>query len=193
MPGTERNVDTETSMGIAWETQLPLCWSPEPPPESVERPAETDLRIEETLQAVSGLEDMRATPVEEASTAGPALARIEFRLNLVLELLGELLSQTQNRPPAHRVQIGARRVTWKTRAEQVPVPGETGRLDLYLHPLYSRPLRLPGRIDAVDRSGDSHQVTLSLFELDLPAQEALERWIFMHHRRAVAQARPGKV
>jgi hypothetical protein len=191
MPNTER--ETGTSMGIAWDAQLPLSWAPDAQLDATARLTGFDLQIEDTLQAVNGLEDMRTPVADDAAPSGQGLARLEFKLNLVLELLSELISQSQERPPPHQVRVGARQVSWTAVADNAPAVGETGTLELYVHPLYVRPLRLPGRINSVDVKGDQVQVTMALFELEPVAQEALERWLFLHHRRSVAQIRPGKM
>lgn len=180
-------------MGIAWDAQLPLFWSPDAQLDATAQRARFGPQIEDTLQAVSGLEDMRTPVADDASSSGEALARLEFKLNLVLDLLSTLINQSQERPPVHQVKIGARQVSWMTGADDAPAVGETGILELYVHPLYVRPLRLPGQINTVEARGKQLLVTLALFELEPAAQEALERWLFLHHRRAVAQIRPGKM
>jgi len=180
-------------MSIAWDTQVPLYWSADAQLVSSARLAALGHQIEETLQAVTGLEDLRAPVVDDTSQAGQGMARLEFKLNLVLELLSELISQSQERPPPHQVKIGARQVYWTAGADNTPAVGDTGILDLYVHPLYVRPLRLPGQVSTIDATGDHARVTLELAELEPMAQDALERWIFVHHRRSVAQARPEKM
>ena len=182
-----------TSMDIVWNTEVPLYSTADTHLASSARHATLCQQIEETLQAITGLEDMRTPVADDASQAGQGLARVEFKLNLVLELLSELISQSQERPLPRPVKIGARQVCWMGSADHPPVVGDAGILELYVHPLYVRPLRLPGRVSSIEATGDGVQVTMELVELEPMAQEALERWIFLHHRRSVAHARPGKM
>lgn len=181
------------AMGVAYDTQLALRWTTEPRPVTDARLAALSRQVESVLHAVTGLDDARAPVAEDPSQAGQALVRVEFKLNLLLELVSDLVSRSQQRPPLCEVSIGARQVRWIEKPGETPEVGATGTLDLYLHSLYPYPLKLPGRVTAVRPSGESVAVDMHISSLEPMAQEVLERWIFLHHRRAVAQARPEKM
>jgi hypothetical protein len=185
---------SQGGMGVVFETKLPVRWSSLHRVLTSMELAEVNQRVESVLHTVGNLDDQHMPLPEDVSPFGPELARLDFKLNLLLDLVGDLASRGLERPPLRWVQIGARSVVWEDSLENAPEEVNSwGKLELWLHPFYPRALSLPARVTSVENEGGSARITTELSGLGESAQEQLERWIFSHHRRAVAHERPGNV
>jgi len=184
---------SQGGMGVVFETKLPVRWSSLHRVLTSMELAEINQRVESVLHTVGNLDDQHMPLPEDVSPFGPELARLDFKLNLLLDLVGDLASRGLERPPLRWAQIGARSVVWEDSLENAPEVNSWGKLELWLHPFYPRALSLPARVTSVENEGGSARITTELSGLGESAQEQLERWIFSHHRRAVAHERPGNV
>ena len=180
-------------MGVVFETKLPVRWSSLRRVLTSMELAEINQRVEGVLHTVGCLDDQHMPLSEDVSPFGPELARLDFKLNLLLDLVSDLASRSLERPPLRRIKIGARSVVWEDSLENAPGVNSWGKLELWLHPFYPRALSLPARVTSVENEGESARITIELSGLGESAQEQLERWIFSHHRRAIAHERPGNV
>ena len=136
-----------------------------------------------TLHAIAALE----SPVHERDlehTVGVDLtaARLEAKMDMVLQWVGKLLLAQHPLPPATDIILGSQSIAWKC-----PVTltvGQFGVLTLYLAPNLPMPLLWPVQIVAYANG----QARAALLHLSAEAQDALDRTLFRHHRRAL-QAR----
>ena len=115
------------------------------------------------------------------------LRRLDLKMTLMLELMGELLAATTGSGPQRvDIELDFRGVKWSP-ADQSLMVGSRGTLDLYIHPNIPRPLKFAGTITRLEPENQSAR-----FDFD-PLTEVegdqLERLIFRHHRRKVADAR----
>jgi hypothetical protein len=184
---------SRSSMGVVFETSVPVRWYPLQKALKPMELNEISRRVESVLHTVTGLDDQRMPLADDVSPMAQALSRLDFKLSLLLDLVADLASRGLDRPPLRRVQIGARSVIWEEEHENTPVVGSWGRVELWVHPFYAHALSLPGQIKSVEEAGELARINVALSGLEASAQEILERWIFLHHRRAVAHDRPGKV
>jgi hypothetical protein len=172
---------------LVLEDLLPLRW--EPVEEEVE-PGELihDRRSNEaTLRLIFGLDEHRAEIAEEDSAVAQELARLDFKINLLLDLMGNLVARQLDLPAEADVRISAREIQWT--GEEVPAVGQRCKVLVYLDLRYPRPLALWGRVTAVDSAPGKRRVTAVFDDLGEPVQTWLEKLIFRHHRRGVAEAR----
>ena len=113
-------------------------------------------------------------------------ARLEAKVDLMLQWVGKLLLAQHPLPPATEVVLGAQSIAWKC-----PIAlqsGQFGVLSLYLAPRLPMPLMLPVQI----QSYDAGQARAKLLHLNEEAQDGLDRTLFRYHRRAL-HARSGRV
>ncbi len=172
---------------LAYHDVLPVAWrSREPPLSGFERTGleESNLVL---LQACVAMQEQPAR--DHGEDAGPLaneLARLDFKLNLVLQLLGKLVLRDRM-PAATSVQFNAHGASW-TAIGPVPVPGERGVLRIHLHESLPQPLEVAAAISAVEGS-----LVRAHFE-DLPdaVGEQIQRLAFLCHRRDVADARKSR-
>ena len=140
-------------------------------------------RASALLGLLGGLDEL--PPVDDSPQLAAHVQRLDQKLDLALELLGRLVAREQALPAPVPVQLSARAVMW--RAEPPPAAG-SGWVALYLLPHLPKPLELPAVLHVLDDGA----VVAEFQGLEPAVSEALERFVFRCHRRAVAQARrPG--
>ncbi|KAF0193038.1 MAG: hypothetical protein FD165_141 [Gammaproteobacteria bacterium] len=142
----------------------------------------------QVLRLILSIEEQGPEPVADADPEHENIARLEFKLNLLIDLVGYLLAQNSLIPPRVLVSLSADGLEWGS--DDAPQLGSYVELALYLSPKYPRPVTLPGFIEAVDVTPEGGYRTRAIFpELSVPLQDALEKFIFRHHRRIIASRR----
>lgn len=174
---------------IVYEDDLPLAWDPLPGEPAADQLARWNAANERILRLVSGLEEHHHEMGEDHSAEAQELARLDFKLNLVLELVGELLATQLAFPPPRRVRLNAQGIQWHE-SGQAPTPNGLVHMTLYLHRQLPKPLELVGRVQQVDSAPEGGRTVVAAFHgLSEPVHDLLEKLIFRHHRRSIA-ARP---
>lgn len=199
-----RQTTTATDQLLVYATALPLEWVPEVSSDPAYR-IHLQYRNERLLRQLAILEQQGPEATEEHG-AGQELQRIEAKINLLLDLAGDLLARQSGQRPAVAVRISARSVQWpvagavpatNTPAADTPAADTPaaealtidalGEVHLWLRPDLPRPLCLPARIVAV---GD--WIEAEFCGLGEPLLDLLEKTIFRYHRRQVAMSRAGR-
>lgn len=170
---------------LAYEDVLPVVWRPSPEAIGSALVAGLADRNVKTLQACAAIDE--AGPVERDDNAPNAtdLQRLELKLNLVLELLGQLAANGVPRPDAAAVRFNARGASWRMR-EPFPKPGDQGLLDIYLRDWIAQPLTLALQIADVTADG---VVTGKALPPGEAVSDLIEKLAFRRHRRRVAGTR----
>lgn len=173
------------SEGLVYEAMLPVGWRvlEEAPSAAVIRGQNE--RSEDLIRMLSVIGQTGAADYgEEKSDTFQELMRLETKINLVLDLVGELVSRDAGMPERTSVRLSSRGVEWEA-GDNPPKPHELLSLNLYLRRNLPRPLELTGKVVAVHNS-----VVTAVFEGASEAVvDGLDKLIFRHHRRAIAQAR----
>jgi len=172
---------------IAYEDLLPVRWRPEiSAPSDVQAAhfAERNVRV---LQACDALEEHGQLDKKKADDESPHsadLVRLDFKLNVLLDLVGQLLAQSQPHPQSRQIRFNAMGAVWKT-GESLK-PGEHGILEITLRDVIVQPLHLPAQIVAGAEPGFTRARFLSLGE---SVADHIEKLVFRRHRRKIAGAR----
>jgi len=115
------------------------------------------------------------------------LRRLDLKMTLMLELMGEMLAlSTGSGPQRADIELDFRGISWSPAVKTVTA-GQKGSIEIYIHPNVPRPLRFGGRVSSVDPVSRRAR-----FDFDALAEiegDQLERLIFRHHRRKIADAR----
>lgn len=171
---------------LSYRAELPLACEPLAQPLSAQRRRELldqNLRV---LAVVAALEERpRMVPSGEGSDPfQQELERMHQKLDLMMLLLGQFLRRQGSVAPTVALVLGSEGLCW-TGAPQVDGPV---LLSVWLHPCLGEPLQWPATVAA--EGGDEHCARFEpLGEL---LESALERHVFLHHRRSVAERRqPG--
>lgn len=170
---------------LAYEDVLPVGWRPLAKPLDLTAVAALTERNVRTLQVYATIEEQG--PVEKAedkSLHSADLLRLEVKMNLVLELMGKLLTAQEPRPPAAPLKFNALGAVWRSKAP--PKQGEQGLLDIYLRECLAQPLTLIANVTQVSNDG---QVKVAFTPPGEATADLIEKLAFRRHRRHVAGVR----
>lgn len=170
---------------LAYEDLLPVLWRPlnEPVSEMTSQSlAESNLRV---LQACSALDEHGKTEKpDDESPHSADIMRLDFKLNLLLDLVGQLLAASQPRARPVPIRFNAMGATWKP-ATPLTV-GTYGILEITLKELIVQPLHLPAEIVAGAPRDEARARFLGLGET---VADHIEKLVFRRHRRKIAGSR----
>lgn len=186
----DASFDAEFASGLHFDGQLPLEFhvlDAEPLPATLARLNADNLQV---LQADASLaESHRLVDVKDEERPWLAdLARLEFKLDVLLGTLGRLLARDATMPAMTALRMYAGGVEWLTR-EQRPVTGARGRLTLYVNPAFPQPLALYGQVTGYRSDGQGLWAQFAFIGASPAVVDLLERLVFRQHRRQVAGAR----
>jgi len=122
---------------------------------------------------------------DENSPYAADLMRLERKMNLLLDLVGQILTANRPRPAAAAVRFNALGAVWRG-TPPLPETGAQGTLEVYLHDCLAQPLRLPGRVTSVAPDGN---VKARFIPLGEPVADLIEKMAFRRHRRQIAGTR----
>lgn len=171
---------------LAFQDVLPVLWRPSltsPDADTAAGLAERNLQV---LQAWDAMEEHG--PVEKTDENNPYAAdlmRLERKINLLLDLVGQVLATNRPRPTPAAVRFNALGAVWRG-TPPLPEAGAQGVLEVYLHDCLAQPLRLPARVTNVTPDGN---VKARFIPLGEPLADLIEKMAFRRHRRQIAGTR----
>jgi len=168
---------------LAYQDVLPVLWRVLPG--AIDQAlaagyAERNVRV---LQACAAVEEHAGS--EKPDEVSPELLRLDFKLNLLLDLVGQLLVANRPRPPAVPIRFNALGAVWRAQAP-LPEAGTQGAAEIYLRDFLAEPLRLIGRITNVTPDG---QIKARFVPPGEATATLIEKLTFRRHRRQVAESR----
>jgi hypothetical protein len=142
--------------------------------------SERNLRV---LQACAAIEEHIVG--EKQDEDSPDLVRLDFKVNLLLDLVGQLLVANRPRPAPVPVRFNALGAVWRG-TPPLPEAGAQGVAEIYLRDFLAEPLRLLGRITNVTPDG---QIKARFNPTGEPIADLIEKLTFRRHRRQIAESR----
>lgn len=174
---------------LAYEDVVPVAWKalPEPfDPTIIGSFADRNLRV---LQALAALEEHGPVEKGDENLAHAAdIMRLDLKVNLLLDMIGQLLVASHPRPRAASIRFNALGAVWQG-ASPYPPLGNQGVLEVYLRDCIAEPLRLVGRIASVAPDG---RVKARFVPPGEHIADLMEKLAFRKHRRQVAGAKHPK-
>lgn len=173
---------------LAYEDVAPLAWRslPEPfDPAVIGSFADRNLRA---LQALAALEEHGQIEKPDDSPHAADIARLDMKVNLLLDMVGQLLVASHPRPKATSIRFNALGAVWQGVAPY-PALGNQGVLEVYLRDCIADPLRLVGRIASVAPDG---RIKARFIPPGEHIADLMEKLAFRKHRRQVAGAKHPK-
>jgi len=171
---------------LAYEDVLPLAWRrlPEPfDPAIIGSFADRNLRV---LQSLSALEEHgQIEKVDESSVHAADILRLDMKMNLLLDLVGQLMIASRPRPRTAAIRFNALGAVWQGLAPH-PDLGAQGVLEVFMRDCIAEPLRLVGRIASITPDG---RVKAKFIHPGEHISDLLEKLAFRRHRRQVAGAK----
>lgn len=171
---------------LAYEDLLPTAWRGSPAPVSDLAKRSFVERNIKMLQACTALEEHgQPEKVDERSPNHADIVRLDMKVNLLLDLVGRIMIASHPRPEAIPVRFNALGASWQHKGTP-PANGSYGVLELYLRDCIVEPLRLSGRVSAVNSEG---KVQVKFDNCGEAVADLIEKLAFRRHRRQVAGAR----
>ena len=174
-------MSADPAAALSYRDHLPLAWHALPEGETTPTYEHENLS---TLFAVSALEEHRDLPAED----GPLheeIHRLHQKMDLLVNMMCSLIRTQTPHPPAVALQLSAQRLSWQPQDGPRPDVGMRVLLEIYLHNGMTQPLRLPARVI----SASDAEAVAEFEPLAENSLAALERHVFLHHRRSIAGAR----
>ncbi|MEW9572819.1 PilZ domain-containing protein [Rhodanobacter sp. Si-c] len=156
----------------------PLAWPP--PPEQLQRLAE---RNANTLATLDALEERRLDPGDDDNPLMQEMLRMDAKLTALVEIVNQLLAPAATLPPRQALRFNA---VGALLPAALVLSGEGLLLRLRFDACRSLPLELAGHVVRMFDDGRG------FMEFVMPGDatgDAIERLVFRHHRRKVAEAR----
>jgi hypothetical protein len=172
---------------LAYQDVLPVQWMA-----MWEPPDRFDLLgLEETnlllLQACVAVEEHPARDRnEDLGPLAGEIARLDFKLNLVMQLLAKLVSKDRM-PPASPILFNSLGASWTCIGQTPPVGGH-GLLRVQLRSSLPQPLELPAQVMSVEGS----VAKVKFPGLSEQVAELIQRLAFLRHRRHIADVRKAR-
>lgn len=174
--------------GLILADTLPLRWTAFDPAMLAAEALHHHDHNEEVLRFIAALEETLPEAGEELQPIGQEVARLEVKVNLLLNLMGQLLAVHFPLPPPVSLRLTPVAIEWLANAAP-PRPGDMGTLELWLSARCPKPLILDARVDRVAEAEQGQRCSATFVQMAEPLRDRLEKIIFRHHRRSVALSR----
>lgn len=171
----EQRVSIEELLHVAIE---PLAW-----PMSQPLALALAERNGNALAAIAALEERRVEAADDDNPLMQEIRRMDAKLTALVDIVNRLLVPAGALPAQHLVRFNARGAVL---GADVNLPGETILLSLRFDHCRSLPLELPARREM---QFDDGRTFVAFTSLNDAQSDAIERLVFRHHRRKVAEAR----
>jgi hypothetical protein len=174
--------------GLIYEDSIPISWRELGQDLSPAQIVKTHQSNERVLRCFASLEEYRTDAAdEEHGHVAHELSRLEFKMNLLLDMVARLLVEHVATPAAVPVRMSGVGIRWQSPA--APAVGSVLSVDIYLNQAYPSPITLYGEVTAVTPADGGFQIELRYQEMSETVRSWIEKMIFRHHRRQVAHAR----
>lgn len=170
---------------LAYQDVLPVLWRPANGTADREAGGGFDERNIRLLQAWDAMEEHVSSEKSEDSPHAAEILRLDMKMNLLLDLVGQLVVANRPRPAPSPVRFNALGVLWRA-LPPLPEAGAQGTVEIFLRDCLAEPLRLAGRVTNV--APDGH-VKVKLLPVGEHVADLIEKLAFRRHRRRIAGAR----
>lgn len=144
-----------------------------------------------TLQSLLNAGDTsHKEPGEDNAEVMKEITRLDAKLNLLLELVGDLLVSIQPLPAPVSLRLTSREVSWVS--QHASTPGTLGEIHVYLNPDLPRPVCLPGTVREAVPVPEGTRMVVEFAPMSPGLDALLEKFVFQWHRRQVAGRRRGR-
>ncbi len=141
---------------------------------------------EKVLSQVMALDSFSGETEEDSETSAD-IVRMEHKLNLLLDMVGILVSKDSDLPSKKKVIIYSEHIDWiqpRPFAEATII-----ELKIWLRPDYPKALHLYVHFENTGPLENAYLVRTRYLGLNECVVMQLEKLIFRHHRRVIAQSR----
>lgn len=185
---TERDIPSSGADGLTYSDNIALAWRPVDHALDETHLAMVNASNESFLRAVSVIGDgaSQKDPQENAAGIHQEIARLDLKLNLLLDLVSSLVYHELDIPGTRAVEVSSSGVQWEG---HVPAPGARVFLELYIQRGLPKPLCCYGEVISTDADYAKGRARVRFVGLSGAAHDWLDKLIFRHHRREIAYQR----
>lgn len=174
--------------GLVYEDNVPMRWKEIGKDISSSQLIRIHESNQEKLRFISVLDEYRSESSSETYGPSPGdLTRIEYKMNLILDLVSQILVHHVDMPRMIPIRMSGTGILWK--CDEPLNPGQYVLLDIYFYQKYPRPIVLPGKVQSAEKSGDEYNTWVSFEYINDSVRRWLDKLIFRQHRRGIAYAR----
>ncbi len=178
------------SDSLTYEDLLPVSWVARKHDSQSINYARVDEHNEHVIRCVNLLGEPAKEKTDEESETESALIRLEAKVNLLLEMVTKLDRASVDLPDAAQVRLSAAGIEWGCK-EQPPAEGDRIWINIYVDNRIPEAMKLAARVLTLNDAGGVTAVTARFEDMGEVVQDQLEKMIFRHHRRMVAQSKYG--
>lgn len=140
-----------------------------------------------TLQALAVFEEMPREMTSEATHhANAELLHLQVKVDVLLSLVGRLVSENAGAPLRHSLVLRGQSVEWSGPDAATALQGDTGYAVIYPNPALPLALRLPARVVGTVERSNTRWLRTRFENLSPAVAAGLEKMVFRRHRRQVA-------
>ncbi len=176
---------------LAYEDILPLRWRAASGQVSEVFRRSCDEGNLKILQAAAAIEEHvqpEKSKADDHSQYHADIVRMDMKINLLLDMVGQLLAAQQPRPDAMSIRFNKLGAVWQHKGTP-PTLQAAGLLEIYLRECVAEPLRLIGQVVSIGQDG---RVKIKFDPMGQVVSDLIEKLAFRRHRRQVAGARQPK-
>ena len=177
----------ELAETLAFTDNISIAWSAVGEEPSAAQLAKVNEANELFLRAVSVLGSTTGEVAEEDAAVSGEIARLDLKVNMLLDLVSQLVYTQLDIPPRTEVTIGAESLSWSP--ENSPEPGSTVFMQVYIQHGTPKPLCFYSEVITTPQEQSAGIARVNYRGLSAAAHGWLEKLIFRHHRREVAYQR----
>ncbi len=181
------NMENQLGHSLAYQDDVPLRWYLPEKALNDDQTLQLQNQNESVLCKLLELGDIHVDVSEESCENHTDLARLEFKVDLALELLNQIYIREINLPDLCSLTLNTACAEWVD--AKPPAVNKRIHLEVFLDTKYPRPLVFPAIVQKVTEQNDHFKVTA---ELEFPGElvsDNIEKLIFRHHRRSIALSR----
>lgn len=176
---------------IIFHGDLPVAWTAldhEPPSSKLFELNENNARL---LRLFTILDEHAAEQIEGNQEVQQAFSRLDSKLSLVLELVGEVLSRQLDLPSPSHLALSEQGIQWiETQPSKIPEHAQLAYVELYLKPEFPRPLTFLAQMGVDHQHTENGVRFVAKFQgINEDVHDGLAKLIFRQHRRMIASQR----
>jgi len=183
-------LDSTLGDRIIFHGDLPIAWTVvdhEPPASKLFALNENNARL---LRLFTVLDEHLAEQFESNQEVHQAFTRLDTKLTLVLELVGEILSHQLELPLPSRLALSEQGIQWiESSSSPLPEQIQLAYVSFYLKPELPRPLTFLAQMKAERHNDGKVQFVAKFHGVNEEVQDGLAKLIFRQHRRMIASKR----
>lgn len=187
------NLDNTLGDRIVYRGRLPLEWRPAHAEPTAIELSSLNNENAKLLRVFRALDEAPGESGDNNTELQQAIIKLDAKLDLILGLMGEMLSRQNVLPPAHDFALSELGLVWVEKSDQTlpEAPGQPAYIDLFLKPDFPRPIKFFGHVGIKKRTTQGVQLAARFHGLSEEVRDELAKLIFRQHRRMIANRRGG--